>query len=174
MTFKKKHQKIYDKLLNLNEFRNDIIHLRSTKEKNQQHFHKVFDEVVNVNLSPFVNSVRDFINYIKPNFIEFQEVLKSKEPSFKFNFEGHGTFRLDISIFIKILDVPAKKVLLTLPKGTDDQFQFTMNWIMQNLDILAKEQLIFFPTVNTKSKNKIVIEIAKTDRQLGNKPAWDN
>lgn len=171
--FQKKHQKIYDKLLNLNELRNDIIHLRSTKEKNQQYFHKVFNEVINVNLTPFVNSVRDFINTIKPNFIEFVEIIKSKEPIFRFNFEGHGAFRLDISVFIKILDVPAKKIVLTIPKGTDDKFQITMNWIMQNLDILAKEQLIYFPTVNTKSKDKIVIEIDKTDRQLGNQPAWD-
>lgn len=172
--FQTKHQKIYDKLLNLNELRNDIIHLRSTKEKNQQYFQKVFDEVVNIDLTPFVNSVSDFINIIKPSFIEFEEVIKSEESTFQFNFEGHGAFRLDISVFIKILDVPAKKVILNIPKGTDDKFQFTMNWIMQNLDILAKEQLIYFPTVNTDTEDKVVIEIDKTDRQLGNKPAWDN
>ena len=171
--FQKKHQKIYDKILNINELRNDLIHLRSSKEKNQQYFQKVFSEVVNVNLTPFVNAVHDFINTIKPNFIEFEEIKKSKEPTFKFDFENYAAFRLDISIFIKILDVPVKKIILNIPKATDTNFQLTMNWIMQNLDILAKEQLIYFPTVNTKPKNKVVIEIFKADRQLGSKAEWD-
>lgn len=171
--FQRSYQSVYDKLLNLNRLRNDIIHLRSSKEKNQQYFHKVFDEVVNINLTPFVNAVRDFVNTIKPGFIEFEEVTKSKEPTFKFNFEGPSAFRLDISVFIKILDAPAKRIILNIPRGSDNKFQSILNWIMQNLDILAKEQLIYFPTVMNRSKDKVVIEINKTDRQIGNKPAWD-
>ena len=172
--FQKTHQKIYDKLLNLNTLRNDIIHLRSTKTKNQQHFHKVFDELINVDLTPFVNAVKNFINTIKPEFIEFQEAKQNKkEAKFDFNFESHAAFRTDISIFLKILDAPTKKVVLNIPKSTDKHFQFCMNWIMQNLDIMAKEQLIYFPTVNDQLKDKIVIEITKTDKVLGSKPKWE-
>ncbi len=172
--FQKSHQKVYDKLLNLNSLRNDIIHLRSTKTKNQQHFHKVFDELVNINLTPFVNAVKEFINTIKPDFIEFQETKAPKnEAKFEFNFESHGAFRIDISIFLKILDVPTSKVVLNIPKSNDKHFQFCMNWIMQNLDIMAKEQLIYFPTVQDKLKDKIVIEIIKTDKKLGSSPQWE-
>jgi hypothetical protein len=166
--FKKSHQKIYDKILNINSIRNDIIHLRSTKTKNQEHFHKVFDEVLNINLSPFVNAVKDFINTIKPDFIEFEENKQIKnEAKFEFNFEGYGAFKLDISIFLKILDVPTKKVILNIPKSNDTEFQIIINWIMQNLDIMAKEQLIYFPTIKTNLKKKLVIEILKTDKKIG-------
>jgi len=148
--------------------------LRSTKTKNQQYFHKVFDELVNINLTPFVNAVKDFINTIKPDFIEFQETKTPKnEARFEFNFESHGAFRTDISIFLKILDVPTNKVVLNIPKSNDKHFQFCMNWIMQNLDIMAKEQLIYFPTVQDKLKDKIVIEIIKTDKKLGSSPQWE-
>lgn len=172
--FQKTHQKIYDKLLNLNSLRNDIIHLRSTKTKNQQYFHKVFDEVVNINLTPFVKSVKDFINLIKPDFIEFQETKpQKKEAKFEFNFESHGAFRTDISVFLKILDVPTKKVILNIPKSNDKDFQFSLNWIMQNLNIMANEQLIYFPIVHDKFKDKVVIEIIKTDKNLGSTSQWE-
>ena len=74
------------------------------KDKNQQYFEKVFDQIVNINLSPFVTAVKDFINIIKPNFIELQELKENKkETKFHFNFESHSAFKLDISIFLKIL-----------------------------------------------------------------------
>jgi len=174
INFQKNHQVVYDKLLNLNSLRNDIIHLRSTKSDNQQHFHKVFDEILNIDLTPFVNAVKDFINTIKPDFIEFHETKLSKKlPNVEFNFESYGAFSPNISIFLKILNVPSRKVFLNIPKSTGKYFQPSMNWIMQNLDIMAKEQLIYFPTVNEKYKDKIVIEITKTDKKLGSDPDWD-
>jgi hypothetical protein len=172
--FQKSHQKIYDKLQNLNTLRNDLIHLRSVKDKNQQYFEKVFDQIVNINLSPFVTAVKDFINIIKPNFIELQELKENKkETKFHFNFESHSAFKLDISIFLKILEVPSKKIILSIPKSNEKNFQFTLNWIMQNLDIMAKNQLIYFPSIKDKFKDKIEIEIIKTDKQLGLNPDWD-
>ena len=167
--FKLQHKKIYDKLLNLNLLRNDLIHLRSVKTNNQEHFHKVFEKVIDVDLKQYIDCVRNFINILKPGFIVFDEINSSKQQKFKFNFESHKAFKTDISIFLKILDVPTQKVVLEIPKSNDKSFQMTLNWIMQNLDVLANDQLIYFPTINDRSKNKITIEIIKTEKKIGEK-----
>jgi len=167
--FQNQHQKIYDKILSLNKLRNDLIHLRSTISNNEQEFEKVFVEVVNVNLTPFVNAVKDFINTVKPGFIEFEEIKPSKNESrIDFRFETLSAFKVDISVFLKILEVPYKKVILNIPITKDDELQNTLNWVMQNLDIMAKEQLINFPSIRT-TQDKIEIEIIKTDKKLGEK-----
>ncbi|HKR05683.1 MAG TPA: hypothetical protein VJY62_13695, partial [Bacteroidia bacterium] len=158
-----------DKLLNLNLLRNDLIHLRSVKTNNQEHFHKVFEKVIDVDLKQYIDCVRNFINILKPGFIVFDEINSSKQQKFKFNFESHKAFKTDISIFLKILDVPTQKVVLEIPKSNDKSFQMTLNWIMQNLDVLANDQLIYFPTINDRSKNKITIEIIKTEKKIGEK-----
>jgi len=171
--FQKNHQKIYDKLLNLNGLRNDIIHLRSKVDKNFQHFHKVFEQVLNVDLFEFVESVKDFINKIKPDFIEIEEVKVEENPTFRFELENHTAFGIDISIFLKILDTPTEVVILNIPKTLkDEKFQSSMNWVMQNLDIMAKQQLIYFPTVNSEFEDRVEIEIRKTDKKLGIDPIW--
>lgn len=170
--FQKSHQKTYDKLINLNGLRNDIVHLRSIKEKNSQHFEKAFSTVINTDLNDYVDAVKDFINIIKPDFIELSEIEKSDKKEFTFNFENFTAFKTDISIFIKILDVPFKNVVLNLPKSDHKHFQTAMNWIQQNLDVLAKQQLIFFPTIE-ELEDKFVIRIIKTDKKLGENPEWD-
>lgn len=164
---KKDHQKLYDSLLTLNSMRNDLIHLRSTKDKNQQYFEKVFDNIINVNLNDYVFSVKNFINLIKPGFIEFEEVTQENEPIFTIRFENFGAFKFDISIFLKILEVPQKKVFIVVPKDNIPDFQPTMNWVMQNLDVMAHQQLIYFPSVDDSDEKVISVEIIKTGKILG-------
>jgi len=161
--FKKEHQKIYDNILNLSTMRNDLIHLRTTsQEKNRKHFETVFDKLVNFDLFPFVNSVKDFINILKPDFIETEEVHDSKQEIFEFNFEHYYAFAADVSVFLKILTVPLQVVVLKIPKSSDDNFQTHLNWIMQNLDKMAKERLIYFPQINQDLDDRIEIKITKT------------
>ncbi len=166
------HKKIYDKLINLNGLRNDIVHLRSIKEKNLQHFEKAFSTVINTDLNDYVEAVKDFINTVKPDFIELTEAVKIDNKEFTFNFENFTAFKTDISIFIKILDVPFKNVVLNLPKSDNKHFQTAMNWINQNLDVLAKEQLISFPSIE-ELPEKFVFRITKTDKKLGENLEWD-
>ncbi|WP_422354570.1 hypothetical protein [Roseivirga pacifica] len=165
------HKTIYDGLINLNSLRNDIIHLRSTLSKNQEYFRKVFEKVLNSDLSKYVDSVFSYVNLIVPNFLEFEEISKEEVPTFNFEFESYAAFAMDISVFLKILDAPTKKVRLSIPKETNKNFQSAMNWIMQNLDVMAKKQLILFPTIIDQA-HQILIEITKTDIRLGIDPIW--
>lgn len=160
----KDHKKIYDNILNLSEVRNDLIHLRSTaQDKNQKYFEKVFEKLINIDLFPFVESVKNFVNLIKPDFIVIETINESNQDTFLFNFETFYAFKTDVTIFIKILSVETKNVLLKIPKSQDKNFQFHLNWIMQNLDQMAKEQLIYFPTINDDFDDRIEIKISKTD-----------
>lgn len=164
--FQKNHQRIYDGLLEVNTLRNDIIHLRSVKQDNQQYFEKVFANVLNVDLEPYINHVQSFINLIKPGFIEFEEISNSNSvPEFEFRFESYSAFKMDITVFIQIMKVKASKLVLIIPKSTDKEFQFVLNWIMQNLDVLAKEQLIYFPSVQ-ELDDRYLIKITKTENQV--------
>lgn len=165
--FQKQHQKIYDNIINLSKLRNDIIHLRTTsQEKNRKYFESVFEKLVNIDLYPYVNSVKDFLNTVKPDFIVEEDIFDSNQEVFTFNFEHYYAFSMDISIFLKILSVPTKEVLLRIPKSDEENFQMHLNWIMQNLDKMAKEQLIYFSKINQEFDDRIEIKITKTNNVI--------
>jgi hypothetical protein len=162
----KDHKKIYDNILNLSDVRNDLIHLRSTaQDKNQKYFEKVFEKLINIDLFPFVESVKNFVNLIKPDFIVIETINESSQDTFLFNFENFYAFKTDVTIFLKILSAETKSVMLKIPKSQDKNFQFHLNWIMQNLDQMAKDQLIYFPTIN-ELNDRIEIKILKTDNYI--------
>jgi hypothetical protein len=160
------HKKNYDVLLRLNSFRNDIIHLRSLQEKNTRYFEKVFKEVVNSNLEELLDNVQNFINLIKPNFIEFEDLEKKDNSTFHLKFENYKAFKLDISIFLDIMQSKQKNVVLTIPKTNDKGFSTLMKWIFQNIEIMVQKNLIYFPTTSHIENNLVKIEIVKTERQL--------
>lgn len=174
----KNHQKVYDKLLNLNDLRNELMHLRSVKDqKNLHYFHKAFDKVMNVELLPHVENVMDFLNLISPDFISLIDVGEKKYDGIAvFKFEHYKAFKLDISIFLKLLEVKAELVTFTMPVSEEEEdYHLFRNWIMQNLDVMAKEQWIYFPVIEddgktltikiTKNKNKIsALELKKLNR----------
>ncbi len=165
--FQLNHKKIYDSIINLSTLRNNIIHLRSsTTEKNLKHFQIVFEEIINIDLIKYVLSVKDFINIIKPDYIEFEEVVNDDTDVFEFEFETFYAFKTDITVFLKILSVEAKKIVLKVPKSKDENLQFHLNWIFQNLDKMAEEQLIYFPEVNNDFEDRIEILITKTDNYI--------
>jgi hypothetical protein len=165
--FQKQYQGIYDDILTISKIRNDIIHLRTTSlEKNKRHFESVFEKLINIELHPYVNSVKDFLNIIKPNFIVIEDILDSKEDEFYFEFQHYSAFSMDISVFLKILSVPTKVVILKIPKSEEDKFQIYLNWIMQNLDQMAEQQLINFSKINQEFEDRIEIKITKTDNVI--------
>lgn len=167
INFQKDFQKIYDNIINLNSLRNDLIHLRSSKEKNMEYFQKIFSELVNVNLEPYVKSVEEFINTIKPNFIEYSDQkIFDDNAKFTFNFETFGAFKLGIEVFLQILDCPAKYIQLNIPKADDLNYNTAIDWITQNLNTMAEQQLIFFPIVEENEKD-LVFKIIKTDKKIG-------
>jgi|LSQX01.3.fsa_nt_gb hypothetical protein len=165
--FEKEYKKTYDTLINLNSIRNEIVHLRSHKSGNLRHFHKVFDKVIFLNLSPYVTAVKDFINIIKPNFILFEE-SKPKNDNQKsiINLQHDGFFISDFSLLLNIFKAPTQRVDIIIPKSNNKNFQISVNWIYQNIDMLAKEKLIYFPNIRTRFKNKIIIEVTKTGNDL--------
>ncbi|MFN8300174.1 MAG: hypothetical protein U0T75_13810 [Chitinophagales bacterium] len=163
---KQDHQKIYDDLVAINKLRNDLIHLRSIKDKNQLYFEQVFDKVLNTPLDPFVDAVKDFINLLKPEFLVFEDEPESNSGRAHFKFENYTAFGTDVSIFLKILAVPKKIVVLTIPKSEDPKFQYMLNWAMKNFEVMAKEQLIQLVTISDSEAN-LIIEITKTDKRIG-------
>lgn len=171
LDFQKSNKKTFDQLLNLNTLRNDLIHLRSTKKNNEQQFELSVASIVNVDLSIYVKAVQGFINTIKPNLIELTEI--PKDEVYNFNFNHIGAFKADISVFIKLLECPSKRVNLNIPKSDESTFQLHLNWIMQNLNVLAEEQLIYFPVIKINTKKKLRIEIIKTDKRIGSDLSWD-
>ena len=106
------------------------------------------------------------LNTIKPDFIVEEDIFDSNQEVFTFNFEHYYAFSMDISIFLKILSVPTKVVLLKIPKSDEDNFQMHLNWIMQNLDKMAKEQLIYFSKINQEFDDRIEIKITKTNNVI--------
>lgn len=159
INLRKDHQKIYDKLLKINELRNNLIHLRSSKSGNAHHFHDAFDKVINLELKTYVLAVKDFLNLVIPDFIEF-ETYEAKDNGIFFDFKNYAAFKLDITIFLQVLKVDAEIVTFRIPVSKDKEYQIMLNWIMQNLDVMAKEQIIYFPTVE-KTKTNINIKVRK-------------
>lgn len=165
--FQKQYKNIYDNIINISKLRNDIIHLRTTsQEKNKKYFETVFEKLINIDLYPYVNSVKDFLNIVKPEFIIEEEIFDSKNDVFTFSFDHFSAFSLDVSIFLKILSVPTKVVVLQIPKSNDVSFQMHLNWVMQNLNKMEQEQLIFFSQINQENNDKIEIKITKTDNVI--------
>ncbi len=170
--FKKTSKNIYDKLRELNNIRNDIIHLKSSVDGNSRYFERVFSKVIHVDLDKLVQAVQQFVNTIKPDFLEYSEIPeKLSDSTITFEFEDYGTYILDFSVFLKVLDAPAKKVILNIPISTDEDSQALMNWIMQNINIMVEMQLIYSPII-TEEEQKIKIEITKTGREFGKDPDW--
>lgn len=158
--FQKSHQKIYDKLLNLNEIRNDLIHLRSKKEKNLNYFHSVFDNVINIDLEPYILAVKDFINSINPDFIKLVPVTRNDKVII-FNFTHYKAFKLDISVFIEVLLSKESQIRFIIPMSEEPDYKTFINWIMQNLDILAEKQIIYFTQLNNSSDGNLEFDIVK-------------
>lgn len=169
LNLQKDHKKIYDKLLNLNDLRNDVVHLRSVKnEKNLHHFHAVFDRVINVDLVAYVKSVVDFINLISPDFIKFIDAGKiSESGSVSFEFEHYKAFKLDISIFLKLLEIDSEFISFNIPIDNGEEYPLFRNWIMQNLDVMAKEQWIYFPEI-IQTNDNLLIKIRKNMNKISN------
>lgn len=163
----KDHQKIYDKLINLNDLRNDVIHLRSLKnEKNLHHFHAVFDRVINIELFPFVEAVMDFLNLVTPDFISLVDAGEKKySGNAVFEFEHYKAFKLDITIFLKILEVNAELITINMPITDDGDYLLFKNWAMQNLDVMAKEQWIYFPEI-IENEDRLTIKIIKNMNKI--------
>lgn len=169
------HKKVYDKLLELNELRNDVIHLRSFKnEKNMHYFHEVFDRVINIELNSLIQAAMDFINLVSPDFITLIDAGEREyNGSATFEFDHYKAFKLDISIFLKIIEIDAELITIILPLDTGKEYNKYKNWIMQNLDIMAREQWIYFPEI-IKTENTVTIKIVKTkDRLLTTKEDYN-
>jgi len=65
------YQERYNKILIINYLRNDFIHLKTKKDnRNMDAFVKVFEKLVNFNLKEKIHDVKDFVNYLKPDYIE--------------------------------------------------------------------------------------------------------
>lgn len=172
----KNHQEIYDKLLNINSIRNDLIHLRSVKdEKNTSYFQKSFDKVVNEDLLPYVNAVKDFVNLVKPGYIELKDFVSNPSNGEAiFNFEHYKAFRLDISIFLKILEVKAEVITLSIPKSDEKDYNLVLNFIMQNLDVMAEQQWIYFAET-TETESELRIKVTKNMNKMSRiEPSEEN
>jgi len=61
----------YNKILIINDLRNDFIHLKTKKDnRNMDTFVEVFERLVNFNLEEKIYDVKDFVNYLNPDYIE--------------------------------------------------------------------------------------------------------
>lgn len=161
LDLEKDHKKIYDTLINLNSLRNDIIHLRSVKKGNENHFFKVFKRILDEDLNKYVDTVKDFINTAKPGLIEFEDWESNPEGKITYNFEHYKAVKLDISLFIKIIDDPNKFITLKIPKSDDKEYKFTIEWLVNNLNHLAEKDYIYLPVINDEFDDRIEIEISR-------------
>ena len=166
LELQKSHKKIYDKLLNLNDLRNDLIHLRSVKDdKNLHIFHKTFDKVINIELLPYVQVVMDFLNLVNEGFITLIDVEEKHDGSAILTFEHYKAFKLDITIFLKILEIRAELITFTMPVSDENDYHLFRNWIMQNLDVMARQQWIYFPVIEEDDKT-LTIKITKNKNKI--------
>lgn len=160
----KDYKQIYDTLVNLNDLRNDIIHLRSVKKENEIHFFKVFKKILDEDLDKYVSTVKDFINIVNPGHIEFEDFELNPDSKSTYNFQNYTAVKLDISLFIKIIEDPNKFITLIIPKSDDREYKFTIEWLVNNLNQLAEKDYIYIPTVKDELNDKIEIEITRFDK----------
>ncbi|AEV32309.1 hypothetical protein Oweho_1310 [Owenweeksia hongkongensis DSM 17368] len=163
--FYKDHKPIYDRIMNLNKLRNDIIHLRSAKSGNQSQFNKAFSNVMNANLEDYVEAVKSFINIIEPDFIEFDEVSGDNKRTLTIKLPHYKSCGLSIDMFIKMLETPAEKVIYNLPKSEDKDFYSFKTWFLQSLNSMAKSQLIYLPDIKDMGE-EIHVEVVKTEKGM--------
>lgn len=163
--FYSNHKSIYDKVMNLNQLRNDIIHLRSAKSGNQNHFQRAFSNVMNANLEDYVEAVKSFINTVKPDFIEFEEVLADNRSTLTIKLPNYRSCGLEIDMFLKMLEASVERVIYVMPKCNEKDFYSFKTWFLQSLNSMAKSQLIYFPDIQEKEE-EIHFEVVKTKKGM--------
>jgi hypothetical protein len=64
------NQKAYDIILEFTNLRNDIVHLKTISEGNKNHYFKVYNEAIHCDLNKYFESVKEYMNCFKANYIE--------------------------------------------------------------------------------------------------------
>lgn len=68
--FLKINQKHYNYILEFTNLRNDIVHLKTISEGNRNYYFKVYNEAIHCDLNIYFESIKEYMNCIKPNYIE--------------------------------------------------------------------------------------------------------
>ncbi len=69
--FAKTNPKLYRSLIDLNTLRCDLIHLKTIKDGRKENYVLVFIEVINSDLDKYAKDVKEYINLIRPDTIQF-------------------------------------------------------------------------------------------------------
>lgn len=65
----KDYQKLYNKILEINTLRNEFIHLKTKRDKNNTDpFIDHFESLINLNLNEKINDTKKFIDFLKPDY----------------------------------------------------------------------------------------------------------
>lgn len=161
LDLKQDHKKIYDDILSLISIRNELIHLKIKKLENNLHYHGEVENIINLKLGGYLNSVQNLLSLIKPNFLKIEDLNKQY---FEVNFSTYTAFRLDISIFLELLKSSYKNIKLVIPYSNEKAFKQMKDWIMQNLEIMRANDLLRITESNFSEIGDLIICLEKTDK----------
>lgn len=74
--FWKSHIEIKSKILELYENRKNLIHLKTNAEDDLTAYFSIIDKMLNLDIKQCIDCVINFMNLVKPNFIEYDETEK--------------------------------------------------------------------------------------------------
>lgn len=159
--FKSNHKKIYDDTLSLISIRNELIHLKIKKLDNNLHYHGEVENIINLKIDGFINSIQNLFNLVKPEFLKIEDQNKEY---FEFKFSSFKSFKVDISIFLDLLKTSHKNIKLIVPFSSEKAFKQMKDWIMQNLEIMRANGLLTIIESRYRENGDLLICIEKTDK----------
>jgi hypothetical protein len=75
------HRLLYDRLQLLNDLRNDLIHLKTLQKENYTYYQELFKRLLDFGALEVANAVFDFINLVKSDYFEEEQVTVSNPPT---------------------------------------------------------------------------------------------
>lgn len=135
------HKDIREKLIQLVNIRDEIVHLKSAKTKaNKQFYQKVFKSLIDEDLSKFIKAAARLIELYKPGFLEFY-TQKDKRQNAKINVNGSDNMHVGLLFEIQrqkfeVVEVHIKK------DGELQAIKDKINFIVAHLGLMEDMNLI--------------------------------
>lgn len=159
----KKNGDIIGRILEIENIRNEIIHLKSKDSNSNMHYKKVFDFVASKDLSKYLYSVKKFINILQSDFIKIDKIQEDNNIKEIYIEKAE---HLHIGVYFEVIKQKEKRIAIFIDKwkGLTKESEY-LKVVLSYLKLMEDMNLIMDYLVS-EEKTKFKIEIFKTDEQI--------
>ena len=158
-----KNTKIIGHILEIENIRNEIIHLKSKDSNSNMHYKKVFDFIASKDLNLYLTSAKKFINILQKDFIK-SEKIKHQENLQEIYIKKAE--HLHIGIYFEIIKVKEKRINIVIEKWKELTKESSyLKTVFSYLKLMEEMDLITDYFITEDSHN-FKLEIFKNDEQI--------